>query len=130
MSECLLSCCGTAIDDGELWILQDFKNFTSRKLYIGKCKICGDDAALQIMTNTETGKTYFNLYNGIEAVKIIYREKRRKLVTFPDIKSDNLYGWIYGINVQIQNKKSSITRVRQYASDFSGNRQLRKEIKV
>ena len=119
-------CCGKKIKNGELWFLKDFKNFTARKMYIGKCSICGDDAALQIMTCVKTGKTYYNLYNGIEAVKVIYREKKRKVVAFMDIKSETLYGWIYGVNKQIKSNKHTI--IRQYACDFSGVKKLRKEL--
>ena len=123
-----LSCCNSEVKSGELWLLADFKGFTKRKLYIGKCEVCGDDVALQIMTDVKTNKTYYNLYNGIEAVKTIYREKKRKLVTYPELKSDILYGWIYGVNVQIKNKKGEITQIRQYSSDFKGNRKIVKSI--
>lgn len=118
----ILKCCNNKIDVGEVWFLKDFKGYTARKLYIGKCSICGDDAALQIMTNTETGITYHNLYNGIEAVKTIYREKKRKIKVFENIKSDTLYGWIYGINTEIKNKKGEVTKIKRFRSDFSGNK--------
>lgn len=125
-----LSCCNKIIDVGELWFLSDFKGFTKRKLFIGKCEICGDDAALQIMTNVSTGKTYFNLYNGIEAVKTIYRERKRKVAAFPNIKSNGLYGWVFGVNVEIKNKKGDVTRIRQYSSDFKHNKTLVKTFKA
>lgn len=123
-----LACCNKKIDVAELWELTDFKGYTKRKLLIGKCQICGDEAALQIMTSTDTGKTYYNLYNGIEAVKVIYREKRRKLKILPNIKTNTLYGWIYGVNVQIKNKKGEITQLRQYSSDFKNNKKIVKTI--
>lgn len=123
-----LACCNKKIEVAELWELADFKGYTKRKLLIGKCQICGDEAALQIMTSTDTGKTYYNLYNGIEAVKVIYREKRRKLKILPNIKTNTLYGWIYGVNVQIKNKKGEITQLRQYSSDFKNNKKIVKTI--
>lgn len=122
-----LSCCNKKIENAELWILSDFNNFTQRKLLVGKCSVCGDDAVLEIVRRVDTAKTYYNLYNGIEAVKVLYREKKRKITVIPDINSDSLYGWVYGINTQIRNKKGEVTKIRQYASDFSGNRELRKE---
>ncbi len=127
MSVKCLMCCNNDIPKGELWILQDFKGYTARKLYIGKCKICGDDACLQVMTSTSDGKTYYNLYNGIDAVKTIYREKKRKLTVIPQIKSNDLYGWIYGINTEIKNKSGQVTQLRQYSSDFYGNKYLVKK---
>ena len=128
--EVVLSCCNKKVNVGELWFLQDFKGFTARKLYIGKCNVCGDDVALQIMTNTSTGKTYYNLYNGIEAVKTIYREKKRKVTTLPNIQANRLYGWIYGVNKEIKNKQGKTTQIRQYSSDMSGNKKLVKQIYV
>lgn len=126
--EVVLTCCNKRVNVGELWFLEDFKGFTGRKLYVGKCKVCGDDVALQIMTNTKTGKKYYNLYNGIEAVKTIYREKKRKITTFPNIQADSLYGWIYGINIEIKNKYGKTTQIRQYSSDMSGNKKLVKQV--
>lgn len=118
----LLRCCNKKIDLGELWVLKDFKGFTGRKLFLGKCKICGDDAALQIMTHIKTGKKYCNLYNGLKAVQLLYRERKRKIAVIPNVKTNSLQGWIYGINVEIKSKNG--TQIRQYASDFKGNRTL------
>ena len=123
-----LECCNNKISLAEIWFLEDFKGYTKRKLLIGKCKICGDDAALQIMTNIDNGKTYYNLYNGLEAVKLIYREKKRKLTVFPNIKTNSLYGWVYGVNIEIKNKKGDVTQIRQYAKNFEGNKQLVKKL--
>lgn len=123
-----LVCCNCEIIKPDLWFLEDFKGYTKRRLLVGKCTICGDDAALQIMTNVNTGKTYYNLYNGIEAVKTIYREKKRIANIVPKIENDSLYGWIYGINKEIRNKKNEVTQIRQYASDFKGNKSLVKKI--
>lgn len=80
------------------------------------------------MTNVDNGKTYYNLYNGIEAVKIIYREKKKKLAVFPNIKTHCLYGWVYGVNVEIKNKNGCTTQIRQYAKNFDGIKQLVKKI--
>ncbi|MDY6358431.1 MAG: hypothetical protein SPL73_05670 [Cyanobacteriota bacterium] len=119
-------CCGKEIKTSELWILKDIKGFTARKLFIGKCSVCGDDAAFQVMKSIKNGKVYYNLYNGIEAVKIIYREKKRKLIEFANISSNALFGWVYGTNKTIS--KNGKTTVLQYATDFAGNKQLVKKI--
>lgn len=119
-----LRCCNKDIACGELWILNDFKGYTKRKLLIGKCDICGDDVALQIMTSTNDNKTYANLYNGIEAVKVIYREKKRKVAVMPNIKTDCLFGWVYGVNKEIKNKQGKVTQVRQYACSLNDNKKV------
>lgn len=122
------TCCNVKIKKWELWLLEDFKGYTGRKLFVGKCKICGDEVCLQIMTNVGTSKTYYNFYTGLEAVKTIYKEKRRKIATYPDIKSNSLYGWIYGVNVELKDKKGKTSQIRQYASDFKGNKKIIKKI--
>lgn len=125
-----LTCCNKTINVGELWFLPDFKDFTSRKLYIGKCKVCGDDAALEIIKNKNSGNTYYNLYNGIEAVKVIYRAKKIKIATFPNLQATSVYGWVYGVNVEIKNKQGNTAQIRQYSFDFKGKRVLSKKIYV
>lgn len=124
----MLICCNQKIKSGELWILKDIKGFTSRKLYKAICPICGDDVVLLIEKRTTDNKLFFNNLNKIEAVKTIYREKKRRLTVVPAIEHDNLYGWIYGVNKEIKNKKKETTQIRQYSSDFHGNRVLTKRI--
>ena len=64
------------------------------------------------------------IVTGAPAFKILSREQKRKITAFPKIEYNTLYGWIYGHNVQIRNKKGKITQIRQYASDFYGQKQL------
>ena len=124
-----LKCCNKKIDCGELWFLKDFKGYTARKMYIGKCDICGDDVCLQIMTSLKSKKTYTNLYTGLEAVKTIYKEKKRKLIVIPELKYNKLSGWIYGVNKEIKNKKGTTTQIRQYSVEFlSGKKTISKII--
>lgn len=124
----VLKCCNNEVRSGELWILKDIKGFTARKLYTAKCNICGDDIALLVEKRINDGKIFTNNFNGIEAVKVLYREKKRKIVCLPKIEYNNLYGWIYGVNTEIRNKKGETTQIRQYSSDFYGNKKLAKQI--
>lgn len=124
----MLICCNNEIKSGELWILKDIKNFTARKLYTAKCPICGDDVVLLIEKRLNDGKIFSNNINGIEAIKTIYREKKRRITTLANIEYNNLYGWIYGVNVEIKNKKGEVKQVRQYSSDFYGNKKLSKKL--
>ena len=126
MSKGQLLCCNKKVNCGTVWYLRDIKNFTSRKLFIGQCSVCKDDVVVLFEKRISDNKIFINEFTGIEAVKTIYREKKRKVTTIPDIKSDNLYGWVYGINTIVKRKNGKL--IRQYASDFSGNRNLRKEV--
>ena len=123
-----LQCCNTKIKSGNFYFLKDIKGFTARKIYVGKCRICGDYAVILFETRIKDNIVFVNQLNGIEAVKTLYREKKRIVSVFPDIKDNGLYGWIYGHNVQIKNKKGIVTQIRQYASDFKGNKSLVKKI--
>lgn len=123
-------CCNKQISFGEVWFLQDIKGFTARKLYISKCEYCDEEYALLVEKRIEDNKVFSNKLKGIEAVKTIYREKKRKVAVFPNIKSDSLFGWIYGVNVEIKNKKGKTTQIRQYSADFNGNKKLVKKMKV
>ncbi len=124
----MLKCCEKEIKSGELWILKDIKGFTARKLYTAKCDVCNDDVVLLIETRLNDGKVFTNNYNGIEAVKTMYREKKRRITCVPKIDYNNLYGWIHGVNVEIKNKKGEVKQVRQYSSDFFGNKKLAKKL--
>ena len=121
-------CCNQKISSGELWILKDIKNFTARKLYKAICPICGEDVVQLIKKRIQDNKIFCNNLNNIEAVKTIYREKKRRITVIPSIEHDNLYGWIYGVNKEIRNKRNDVTQVRQYSSDFQGNKVLTKRI--
>ena len=124
----VFSCCNKKIKSGELYFLKDIKGFTARKMLITKCLNCREVIAILTEKRISDGKVFINFTKGIEAVKAIYRERKRTVQVLPDIKLDTLCGWVYGHNVQIKNKKGEVTQIRQYASDFSGRKELRKRI--
>lgn len=121
-------CCNEKLKRGNVWLLKDTKDFTARKLYIGRCRKCGDETVLLIEKRISDNKVFINTLSGIEAVKTIYREKKRKIAEYPHIETNGLYGWIYGQNVQIRNRKGQVIKIRQYAADFGGGRQKVKEL--
>lgn len=121
-------CHNKKLTAGTLLFLQDIKNFTARKLFIAQCPVCRDYIAVLTEKRTTDNKVFVDEFRGIEAVKTIYREKKRAVSVLPDIQSDNLFGWIYGVNVEIKNKKGKIVQIRQYASDFANNKTLVKRI--
>lgn len=123
-----LFCCGKKINFGNLFFLKDISNFTARKMFTGKCPVCNEYLAVITEKRITDGKMYIDEFKGIEAVKATYREKKRVVSSLPNIQSDNLFGWIYGVNVEIKNKKGKIVQLRQYASDFANNKTLVKRI--
>lgn len=103
----------------DVLFLSDIKGFTGRKI----CKY-EDDKITLIEKRISDGKVFINDMQGIEAVKTLYREKKRTVITYPKVVQDNLFGWIYGVNIQIKNKKGEIVQTRQYSSDFYGNKRI------
>lgn len=132
MSCCFMECaCGKVFNDANVLILKDIKNFTGRKVYYAHCPSCSQLVLTLVEKDVNSGKIFVNEnISGRAAEKILTREYKRAVTIFPNIKYDSLYGWIYGHNVQIKNKKGQVVRLRQYASDFKGNRKLVKSLSV
>lgn len=118
----LFLCCNNKVDVGDVWFLADIKGFTARKLFIGTCKKCNEDIVVLIEKRIDDSKVFMNQFKGIEAIKTIYRERKRKVAAFPNIKTNYLHGWVYGVNVEIKSKNKHT--IRQYATDFKGNKVL------
>jgi len=118
----MLKCCNKEVKCEEIWFLKDIKGFGARKLYAGKCPHCKDDVALLVEKRTDDGKIFCNNLTKIEAVKALYREKKRIKKVFKGVKSTFLYDWIYGQNVEIKNKHGKVIQIRQYSSNFKGQR--------
>ena len=125
-----LKCC-TQISHSEIWVLKDIENFTERKLAYAVCPKCKDAVITLIEKRISDGKIFINAnIKGINAVKTLYREKKRVLAQVPQVKMSDLFGWIYGTNKEIRNKKGEITQIRQYSTDFSNKKRLAKKILV
>lgn len=97
-------------------------------MFTGKCPLCDEYVAVISEKRIADGIVFIDEYKGIEAVKAVFREKKRVVSSLPNIQSDNLFGWIYGVNIEIKNKKGKIVQLRQYASDFANNKTLVKRI--
>ena len=125
-----LVCCNQKITVGKVCFLQDIKGFTARKMHIGQCKICNKEAVILLEKRISDNKVFVNKLYGINAVKTIYRERKRVITTMPNIKTQALHGWVYGVNVQIKSKNGKIKEVRQYAHEYNGSkRKLVKSVK-
>ena len=126
----VLCICSNPIVLSEQWYLKSIRNFVERKLAIGKCAKCGEYALVLSEKRNEDGKTFVQYINGIEALKVAKRETKRVLNRTFINNDTNVIGWVYGVNVEIKNKKGKIVQIRQYASDFSNNKTLAKKIYV
>ncbi len=125
----ILNCCNKDIKTAELWFLKDIENFTARKLFFAKCPKCHYPVIALYEKRISDNQVFINSsIKGKHAVNTLYRESKRVVTKIPNITSDGLYGWIYGQNIQIKNKRGKVVKIRQYAADFGGGRQKVKEL--
>jgi hypothetical protein len=122
--------CGNSINKAELWILKDTEDFEARKLFIGFCNKCHRPVVTLVESRISDGRKFVNEnYTGNKAVRVIKRESKRFLKKHYKIETSRLYGWIYGVNTEIKNKRGEVTQIRQYSSDYYGQKSLTKTIK-
>lgn len=108
----------------EEWILKDIKDFTERKLAVGKCRHCNNYNALLSEKRIVDGKVFIEKISNKLVKRVLVREAKRILKRSYINDNCSLNGWVYGINVQIKNKKGVVTQIRQYSADFKGNKSL------
>ena len=120
--------CNSVFQASDIWFLLDKDNFTNRKLYLANCPICNKEMVLY--SHKEVNGNYFEKYyysNGARKIK----ERLKGDITSTMLGFKNTYkmpfGFKYGINKEII-KKGKVVGIKQYASDFWGNKILVKKI--
>ena len=120
--------CNSVFSAQDIWFLLDDDNSKNRKLYIATCPICNKEMVLYscVNLNNEVYEKYY-YSNGARKIK----EKFKKDVTSTMLGFKNKYkmpyGFKYGINKEII-KNGKVVGVKQYASDFWGNKILVKKV--
>lgn len=124
--------CGMNFKPVEVWFLADTKDCTDRILYIGFCPRCLKDFTCLVETDKIKNQTYHKIKQGNKAIKEVELCKSDKLYTSQDVKvqKGKPYGWIYGENKEIHNKKGEVISIRQRACDFHGQKEIVKEVLV
>lgn len=116
----------------DIWFLDGTKDFNDRKLLLGKTPK-GKTVVSLVETRIVDLKVYVDTQSGLKAEKIIQNEKNRVLYTRQEVllsRKGKPYGWTYGDNREIHNRKGEVVAIRQYRSDSYGNSELVKEIKT
>jgi len=110
----------------DIYCLKETELYSNRILSIGFCPICHKPVA-ELVEELFTGG--INRVNavGLNAHNLVQNLQKDILHSmlkkdFPKIKSKP-FGWRYGINKETKKKK-----IRQYACDFYGNKELIKEL--
>lgn len=121
-------CCEFKADD--IYYLKETNLYTTRKLSIGFCPICERPVA-QLIEFRFDGKDVNNvLAVGVEANDLVMSLKDDILYSMKECNYQRFkskpFGWKYGINKNV--KINGKERIRQYACDFYGNKEIIKTI--
>lgn len=108
----------------EIYYLKETEIYTKRVLSIGFCPICNKPVAELVEYNfaggmnkqTAAGLNAHNMMIGLQN-EIVSAKPKDKIK-----KSSKPFGWKYGVNKEYKNGK-----IKQYAQDFYGNKELVKE---
>lgn len=117
--------CGS-FSAAEIYYLADTDLYTNRVFSIGFCPICKRPVA-ELAELSFTGGFNKISVSGIHAQRLMQEVQNDIVysaseVNYRKIKSKP-YGWKYGLNKAGKNEK-----IRQYACDFYGNKELIKQI--
>jgi len=111
----------------DVWFLLPNETYTERKLNIGFCPVCGKPVS-ELKQTDKNGNIHLNKKSGFAAdefcLKLSEQINYKKSRIISQTSRKKLYGWIYGINKQ----HPSNGNIKQYASDFYGNKEIVKEI--
>ena len=113
-------CCRFNADD--IYYLKDTDLFTSRTLSIGFCPICKKPVAELVEYGINGSVNKISLA-GLNANNLVLGLKNEILYSIRDLNYRKLkskpFGWKYGVNIETKDGK-----VKQYAYDFYGNKEL------
>lgn len=116
-------CCAFKADD--IYYLNETNLYTNRKLSIGFCPICKKPIAELVEIRFDGSIERFRA-SGLAAHELMLKLKDQisysmRECNYMKLKSKP-YGWKYGVNKSIMvNGKE---RIRQYAYDFYGNKEI------
>lgn len=105
----------------EIYYLKETEIYTKRILSIGFCPICSKPVAELIEYNfaggmNKTTTAGLNAHTMMLSLKNEILSAKQKNKTK---KSRKPFGWIYGVNKELRSGK-----IKQYAHDFYGNKEL------
>lgn len=116
-----------------IWFLADLNNFTERKLYIFEYI----DKKIKTITvlfekDKLTGEVFSQRNKGQKSKDIMEQERIRILFTSDDIKVEKgkPFGWVYGENKEIHDRKGKVVAIKQKACDYYGQKETIKRVDV
>lgn len=116
-------CCEFKPD--EIYYLEETALYVNRKLSIGFCPICQKPVAELVEISFNGAIERFRA-SGIKANGLLLQLKNQIKYSMRECNylktKSKPYGWRYGVNKSI--KTSGKSKVKQYAKDFYGNKEL------
>ena len=120
-------CCEFKADD--IYHLKETNLYVTRKLSIGFCPICQKPVA-ELVEISFTGSIQRIRQSGFKAHELVMRLKNDVTYSLRECNYKKFkskpYGWKYGINKSVKIKGKE--KVKQYACDFYGNKEVIKTI--
>lgn len=110
----------------EVYYLAETELYTNRYLSIGFCPNCNKPVAELVQFRFD-GQVEKEVLSGVGANTLMLCHANEIICSLKTYlkkrKNSKPYGWVYGINKQLKNGK-----IKQYAADFYGNKELIKSI--
>lgn len=120
-------CCQFKADD--IYYLKETALYPTRTLSVGFCPIC-DKPIAELHQRSFTGAAERKYYIGPAASQAVFKYKDEILYSVREMNNlkqkSKPYGWKYGVNKTVKIKGEE--RVRQYAHDFYGNKEIVKTV--
>lgn len=116
-------CCQFKADD--IYYLQETNLYVNRKLSIGFCPICQKPVA-ELVEIRFDGAIVRDYASGIKAQELAIKHKDEIVYSLKEFNyrkfKSKPFGWKYGLNKSVKIRGEE--RVRQYACDFYGNKEV------
>ena len=118
--------CNKQFKSFEIWFLNDNKDFTKRKFYLGVCPVCGACIVELVETRKYDGAFFRKTFYKSEAEKLTQKLMSQVQYTSADVKKFKRipFGFCYGENIEIHNSKGQVIEIRQKRCDFFGNKEI------
>lgn len=126
----LFTHCQKKFKQEETWYLKDNKNFTNRRLEIAICPECEYDIIALIETRMSDNKEFVQEEIEYRALDIMERCKREIKRADKVVPKGRLFGFVYGVNKEIHNRKGEVVKIRQRSYDWQNQNVLVREIRV
>lgn len=124
--------CNRKFKSFEKWFLFNNKDFINRKLSLGTCPICKSCIVELFEVRKSDGKVYRKVFYKKDAEKVIQQVIKDVEYTSGDIKqfSKEPFGFSYGENIEIRNRKGEVIKIKQKKCDFYGVKKVVRNIKI